>query len=443
MSLSQIVTLSTIKKTGETLSRYKLGAAKIEVDQRNYISVYNYGNVESFDSFKDTLTGTNYLSTYVLFGITTLRRKVHEDMRLSAEYMLILRDTSFLTYNSDGYRYLLNSDEFHFFIDNFFVGFNPTENQLLDIENEYMFHQCKRHRIYIAKSDFSLMIKVKAKETYEVNEIFEIVKEIVYFFKIFRGFNPQIEKIYLNNVRDIAMKQEYNNVELIINYDFQKRYSDELLYLHKSKFKKVPVEILREKYKRWITLVHDHDTLMRFFINEYYLINDIFLDYCRLIEYIYDNFYCEIDKSKIAQLKADLKNIYSDINFTEYISDLKFRRMYKRKVQKIHFDVIARVIHDVTLGKAPLSEKIKRVDEKNRIDNSDYSGDILIEGTNESFNIYIAINSTRNYYAHLKKDKKLVIKDTNLSRVNNKLEAIILDFFSNHLEIEDTWLSGI
>lgn len=443
MSLSQVVTLSTIKEAGEKLSSYKLGAAKIEVDQRNYISVYNYDNVESFDSFRGTLTGTNYRSTYVLFEVGTLRRKIHEDMRFSAGYMLILRDTPFLLFNSDGYEYLLNSDEFYFFIDNFFVSSSSIKDQLFHIENEYMLYQCDEYYINIVKNEFSLKIKVKMKETCEVKQIFQIIKEIVYFFKILRGFNPQIEKIYLNNVKDIVGKLKYDNVELIINYDFQKRYFDEMLYLHKSKFVEVPIETLSKKYKKWITLIYNHRTLMKFFINEYYLINDIFLDYCRLIEYIYDNFYYEVDESKIKQLKDDLKRIYSDINFTEYISDSKFRKEYKRKIERIHFDVIARVVHDVTLGKAPLSEKIKKVDEQKRIGNSNYPKEILIEETSKDFNTYNAINSTRNYYTHMKKDKQLVINDLYLRNITDNLESIILDFFINYLEIDYKWLFNI
>lgn len=357
-------------------------------------------------------------------------------MRFSAKYLLIFRDTPFLLFNKDGYEYLLNSDEFYFFIDNFFVSSGSIKDQLFHIENGYMLYEFDEYYINIERIDFSLKIKVKMKETCEVEEIFQILKEIVYFFKILRGFNPQIERIYLNNVKDIAGELKYDNVGLIINYDFQKRYFDEMLYLNKSKYLEVPIEMLGKKYKKWIALIYTHRTLMKFFINEYYLINDVFLDYCRLIEYIYDNFYYEVDESKIKQLEDDLERIYSDINFTEYISDSKFRKVYKRKIERIHFDVIARVIHDATLGKAPLSEKIKKVDVQNRIGNSNYSKDILIEETSKEFNIYLAINLTRNYYTHMKKEKELVINDLYLRNITDNLESIILDFFTNYLEID-------
>lgn len=258
-------------------------------------------------------------------------------------------------------------------------------------------------------------LKLEYNNPVDLNVIITDLKKVCRFFTLIIGRIENINKLYV--VQDKAELQEPN--EIIINQDFSYNYMLVSLYRYNTEFRVKYADIeneIQSFFNEWYKIYKKYELILNMFFNtenDYLIIEDRFLLYCKIIE-SYSQVNDISENKKIEKFEQDLINLYKTLKNTKIYD--KIKSLYESNgINKKHINDIPKAISTNYRFRKNLENRLKEIDTKTFE---------VLERWNQK--AYKNICSTRNYYTHLDKEGKEVFDSSQIIECNRILESMII-----------------
>ncbi|MCM3240705.1 hypothetical protein M3589_23910 [Heyndrickxia oleronia] len=260
------------------------------------------------------------------------------------------------------------------------------------------------------------------------SKVFSIIESIMRFFSLFIGRISTADDIRLD-----ILNKDTTKIWFFINYDFSiKEKGNAYWTRHRTSFKDIR-EHLQRWFENWYAFTNNssfkflQDAFFQISSKQTWLIEDIFLTYCRFLE----GYDLRISKDEEAanSLEEQLKEVLRDSSISE-----KLKPMFENVGSKYKYQNVAKWISNGFLSRISLDSRIKRLDERFFGVLATNSKSVIKDTSSTSY--YSKIVKTRNFYSHFKPDSLNTLSINELYNTLPLMEILIISILFSEIGVD-------
>lgn len=320
-------------------------------------------------------------------------------------------------------------EEVYFTIDNLhtWISFNEFKQSKKENENFIILKDDKddNETIKLEYDRYKPVIHIEYKKFVNICRVEDNIFNITNFFSILIG--------RIDGVSDIGFKVHENNDWF--GYYTDKNYTQFAYTNLYSTNLRTKYNILSQKlsfyYKNWMDFYNKNDLSMIYYFymhkKEQELIVEQFIIWCK----IFESLSAKEDKTddNAQELRRLLKEVLQENSVKNPI-----KVAFESIGSKYNERQISNWIANGYLNRKSFGDRLKKICEGKFDFITEYKYRIVHE---EDEDIYIKINTTRNYYTHLKKDKNGVMEERKIYILNNLLFVSFLSIVLSKLKFSE------
>jgi predicted RNA-binding protein with PIN domain len=263
--------------------------------------------------------------------------------------------------------------------------------------------------------------------------IFSSIETVMRFFSLFIGRISTADDIKLDILgKDLKMW-------LFINHDFSINEKRNAYWArHRTAFENIR-EQLQQWFENWYSFTNNssfkflQDAYFQISSKKTWLIEDIFLTYCRFLEG-YD-LRVSKDEETANSLEEQLKEVLKDTSISE-----KLKPIFNNVGSKYKYQNVAKWISSGFLSRISLDSRIKRIDETFFCVLASNSKSIIKENSSTAY--YSKIVKTRNFYSHFKPDSLNTLNINELYSTLPLMEILIISILFSEIGVDKEIVKG-